>query len=158
MPDDPEQYMRRVKQTIVGLVLFSVVVYWPVIGIDAGEVDPSLAAVPVLAAFGIVVYDSGLIEEEEVEEIGLHEPGTAWRATTVGKAARDGDLPINPGGGLKARGHPLGATGVSQLIELVWQLRGDLRDSRQVPGATTGFAINVAGFGNNGVCTILEAI
>lgn len=98
-----------------------------------------------------------VLELLELEELGFYDRGTAWRATVEGETRLDGALPVNPGGGLKARGHPLGATGVSQLVELVWQLRGTLPDTRQVPDATHGFAINVAGFGNNSVCTILEA-
>ncbi|MCD2201704.1 thiolase family protein [Halobacterium sp. KA-4] len=98
-----------------------------------------------------------VLELLELEEIGFFERGTAWEATMRGETARDGAFPVNPGGGLKARGHPLGATGLSQVVELVWQLRGDLRGDRQVAGAETGFAVNVAGFGNNSVCTLLEA-
>ena len=97
-----------------------------------------------------------ILEWLELEELGFFEDGTAWEATVSGETRRDGSLPVNPGGGLKARGHPLGATGISQIVELVWQLRGDLPDSRQVRDASTGFAINVAGFGNNSVCTLLE--
>lgn len=98
-----------------------------------------------------------ILELLELEELGLYERGTAWKATLDGETALDGELPVNPGGGLKARGHPLGATGLSQVIELVWQLRGELPGDRLVPGAAVGLAINVAGFGNNSVCTILEA-
>lgn len=98
-----------------------------------------------------------VLELIELEELGFYEPGTAWEATMDGETALDGSLPVNPGGGLKARGHPLGATGVSQIVELVWQLRGDLPDERRVDGAARGLAINVAGFGNNSVCTMLEA-
>ncbi|WP_394351403.1 thiolase family protein [Halobaculum saliterrae] len=98
-----------------------------------------------------------VLELIELEELGFYEPGTAWEATMDGETAMDGALPVNPGGGLKARGHPLGATGVSQIVELVWQLRGDLPDERRVDGATRGIAVNVAGFGNNSVCTMLEA-
>lgn len=97
-----------------------------------------------------------IFEWLELEELGFFETGTAWRATVEGETRRDGSLPVNPGGGLKARGHPLGATGISQLVELVWQLRGDVADSRQVENPSTGFAINVAGFGNNSICTLLE--
>jgi acetyl-CoA C-acetyltransferase/acetyl-CoA acyltransferase len=97
-----------------------------------------------------------ILEWLELEELGFFEAGTAWEATVAGETRRDGSLPVNPGGGLKARGHPLGATGISQIVELVWQLRGGLPDSRQVRDASTGFAINVAGFGNNSVCTLLE--
>ncbi|WP_247004220.1 thiolase C-terminal domain-containing protein [Halosolutus gelatinilyticus] len=98
-----------------------------------------------------------VLELLELEELGFYDRGAAWEATLEGETRLDGELPVNPGGGLKARGHPLGATGVSQLVELTWQLRGDLPDERQVPGAETGFAINVAGFGNNSVCTLLQA-
>lgn len=98
-----------------------------------------------------------VLELLELEELGFYDRGTAWEATLEGETRLDGVLPVNPGGGLKARGHPLGATGISQLVELTWQLRGDLPDERQVPDTATGFAINVAGFGNNSVCTILEA-
>ena len=98
-----------------------------------------------------------VLELIELEELGFYETGTAWEATLDGDTALDGGLPVNPGGGLKARGHPLGATGLSQIVELVWQLRGDLPETRGVDGAETGFAINVAGFGNNSVCTVLRA-
>jgi len=53
-----------------------------------------------------------------------------------------------------SKGHPLGATGVSQIIELVRQLRGEA-EGRQVEGAKTGLAVNFGGFGNNVVATIL---
>lgn len=96
-----------------------------------------------------------VLELLELEELGFYDAGEAWHAAMDGETALDGELPVNPGGGLKARGHPLGATGVSQLVELVWQLRGDA-DGRQVD-CETGFAVNVAGFGNNAVCSILEA-
>jgi len=98
-----------------------------------------------------------VLELLELEELGFYETGTAWRETLDGNTRLDGDVAVNPGGGLKARGHPIGATGVSQLVELTWQLRGDLPPERQVPAAETGFAINVGGFGNNSVCTVVEA-
>lgn len=98
-----------------------------------------------------------VLEWLEMEELGLAPEGEAWRLTRDGQTDLDGDLPVNPGGGLKARGHPLGATGISQVVELVWQLRGDLPDERSVERATRGLAVNVAGFGNNAICTLLEA-
>ena len=67
---------------------------------------------------------------------------------------RGGKIPINTSGGLKAKGHPLGATGVSQLVELVCQLRGE-GGERQVPEAHVGLAVNFGGFGNNVVATVL---
>ncbi|PGF13994.1 acetyl-CoA acyltransferase [Natrinema sp. CBA1119] len=97
-----------------------------------------------------------ILELLELEELGFYDPGDAWRATADGETAIDGRLPVNPGGGLKARGHPLGATGVAQIIELTWQLRGDAPEERRVESPRTGLALNVAGFGNNAVCTILQ--
>lgn len=97
-----------------------------------------------------------VLELLELEELGFYDPGTAWKAVLNGETTLDGDLPVNPGGGLKARGHPLGATGVAQIVELTWQLRNDA-GKRQIAEAQTGLAVNVAGFGNNSICTILES-
>lgn len=103
------------------------------------------------------IHDAfSILEWLELEELGFYDTGTAWKATTTGETERGGALPVNPGGGLKARGHPLGATGVAQLVELYWQLTGTA-ESRQITNAETGIALNVAGFGNNAVCTLLEA-
>ncbi|GAB7011630.1 thiolase C-terminal domain-containing protein [Halorubrum trueperi] len=116
------------------------------------------------AGFGANAIDVACIHDAftvlewlEMEELGLAPEGKAWRLTRDGETEIDGELPVNPGGGLKARGHPLGATGISQVVELVWQLRGDLPDDRAVERANRGLAVNVAGFGNNAVCTLLEA-
>lgn len=98
-----------------------------------------------------------ILEWLEMEELGFADQGEAWRLTRDGRTEIGGDLAVNPGGGLKARGHPLGATGISQLVELVWQLRGDVPADRAVDSPRYGLAINVAGFGNNSVCTIVEA-
>lgn len=97
-----------------------------------------------------------ILEWLEMEELGLATSGEAWQLTRDGVTAVDGKIPINPGGGLKARGHPLGATGLSQIIELVWQLRGDVPEQRMVDTPQRGLALNVAGFGNNSVCTLLK--
>ncbi len=103
------------------------------------------------------IHDAfSILEWLEVEELGLAERGKAWQLTVDGTTNRDGSLPINPGGGLKARGHPLGGTGISQIIELVWQLRGDAPNNRAVGDVNCGLAVNVAGFGNNSVCTVLK--
>ena len=95
-----------------------------------------------------------VLELLELEELGFYDAGEAWQATMNGETKRDGLLPVNPGGGLKARGHPLGATGVAQIVEAVWHLRGEAT-GRQVD-CETALALNVAGFGNNAVCSILE--
>ena len=95
-----------------------------------------------------------ILEIEESEEVGLFPRGTGHLAAREGKTEIHGEMPINTSGGLKAKGHPLGATGVSQIVELVKQLRGEAGE-RQVPGAKTALAINFGGFGNNVVATVL---
>ena len=95
-----------------------------------------------------------ILEIEESEEAGLFPRGQGHIAARNGDTKIGGKLPINTSGGLKAQGHPLGATGVSQIIELVRQLRGEA-EGRQVEGAKTGLAVNFGGFGNNVVATIV---
>ena len=95
-----------------------------------------------------------ILEIEESEEVGLFPRGTGHLAAREGKTEIHGEMPINTSGGMKAKGHPLGATGVSQIVELVKQLRGEAGE-RQVPGAKTALAINFGGFGNNVVATVL---
>ena len=90
----------------------------------------------------------------EYEAMGLAPEGQGARAIREGWTQKDGRLPVNPSGGLKAKGHPVGATGVSQIVELVLQLRGEA-DKRQVRNARNGFTLNFGGFGNNVVATIL---
>ncbi len=63
---------------------------------------------------------------------------------------------VNPSGGLKGCGHPVGATGVKQIVELVEQLRGNA-GKRQVPGAAIGLAHNVGGSGATAVIHILKS-
>ncbi|MFW9997509.1 MAG: acetyl-CoA acetyltransferase [Candidatus Odinarchaeota archaeon] len=99
-----------------------------------------------------------ILELAELEAAGFFERGTAHLAVRKGETELTGRLPVNPSGGLKARGHPVGATGVAQLCELVWQLRNEAGE-RQVPGnPMNGFAVNFGGFGNNVVATILSRI
>lgn len=101
------------------------------------------------------LHDAFLILEiAESEECGLFPKGQGHIAARNGDTAIGGKLPINTSGGLKAKGHPLGATGVSQVVELVHQVRGEA-DGRQVEGAKTGLAVNFGGFGNNVVATII---
>jgi acetyl-CoA C-acetyltransferase len=90
-----------------------------------------------------------------LEDLGLIPPGKAGRATLDGETALDGRLPINPSGGLKARGHPLAATGVAQLVECVWQLRGSA-EGRQVANASRALAHSIGGLATNNWVTLLE--
>lgn len=96
-----------------------------------------------------------ILEIAQSEDAGFFRKGEGAKALEEGKTALDGDLPINPSGGLKARGHPIGATGVAQVVELVWQLR-DEAGKRQVRGAEHAYCCNFGGFGNNVVAHILE--
>ena len=95
-----------------------------------------------------------ILELAESEETGIFPRGTGHLAAREGKTKVGGQIPINTSGGLKAKGHPLGATGVSQIVELVKQLRGEAT-GRQVEGAKVGLAVNFGGFGNNVVSTVL---
>ena len=72
-----------------------------------------------------------------------------------GQAYYDGKIHVNPCGGLKACGHPVGATGVKQIMEIVHQLRGDA-GKRQVDGATVGLSHNVGGTGATVVVNVFS--
>ena len=80
-----------------------------------------------------------------IEELGLCEPGKGAALIDEGATALGGRLPVNPSGGLESRGHPVAATGLAQIVELTWQLRGDAGD-RQVPNARVAVAENAGGF------------
>ncbi|KZL91646.1 thiolase C-terminal domain-containing protein [Clostridium magnum] len=95
-----------------------------------------------------------ILEIVESEEVGFFKRGEGHIAARNGDTKIGGKIPINTSGGLKAKGHPLGATGVSQVVEIVRQLRGEAA-GRQVEGAKAGLAVNFGGFGNNVVATIL---
>ena len=95
-----------------------------------------------------------ILEIVESEEVGFFKRGEGHIAARNGETKIGGKIPINTSGGLKAKGHPLGATGISQVVEIVKQLRGEAT-GRQVVGAKAGLAVNFGGFGNNVVATIL---
>ena len=96
-----------------------------------------------------------ILEAVQSEDIGFFDKGEGAKAAHEGQTEIGSKIPINPSGGLKARGHPLGATGVAQVVELVWQLRGEA-GKRQVEGAQTGITCNFGGFGNNIVSILVE--
>jgi acetyl-CoA C-acetyltransferase len=96
-----------------------------------------------------------ILEIAESEEAGFFPKGEGHLALARGETQIGGRLPINASGGLKAKGHPVGATGVSQIVELVFQLRWEAGE-RQVKDAQHGFACNFGGFGNNVVATVLS--
>lgn len=90
------------------------------------------------------------------EDVGFFAPGHGARAADAGETARTGPQPINTSGGLKAKGHPVGATGTAQVIEIWKQLRGGA-GARQLPGdIRLGLTHNVGGAGQTCVVHIFE--
>jgi acetyl-CoA C-acetyltransferase len=90
------------------------------------------------------------------EDLGFVEKGNGGPFAAAGCSAIDGRLPINTSGGLKSKGHPVGATGVGQICDLTMQIRGDAGD-RQVRRHRVGLAQNLGGSGATCVVTILGA-
>jgi len=99
-----------------------------------------------------------ILEIAESEHVGFFKKGEGGPAAAAGKTRLGGQLPINVSGGLKARGHPVGATGVAQVVDIVFQLRHELPKNRQVKNARHGFTINFGGFGNNVTSFVLKRI
>ncbi len=91
------------------------------------------------------------------ESLGFCERGKGGPAVEAGETALEGRIPINPSGGLKSKGHPVGATGVAQVVEITEQLRGDA-GGRQVKNARVALAQNMGGSGGSCVVHILEAM
>ena len=92
-----------------------------------------------------------------IEDLGFVKKGDGGKAIDNKITTLDGKIPVNPSGGLKAKGHPVGATGVAQIAEIVLQLRGEA-DKRQVKGAKIGLTHNVGAGGASCVVSILEAM
>ncbi len=92
----------------------------------------------------------------EYEELGFTEKGKGGKLIEEGATNLDGEFPSNPSGGLKAKGHPVGATGIAQIYELYLQLRNEA-DQRQVKGAKIGLAQNMGGSGLTHYVHILKA-
>jgi acetyl-CoA C-acetyltransferase len=92
-----------------------------------------------------------------IEDLGFIKKGKGGKAIDDEITTLDGQIPVNPSGGLKAKGHPVGATGVAQIAEIVLQLRGEA-DKRQVKDAKIGLTHNVGAGGASCVVNILEAM
>lgn len=101
-----------------------------------GPQDMSVAEVHDASAFAEIL---------QAENLGFCESGQGGALAESGATALGGRIPINPSGGLESKGHPIGATGLGQIYELVTQLRGEAGD-RQVPGARFAIAENGGGF------------
>ncbi|MCO8246107.1 MULTISPECIES: thiolase domain-containing protein [unclassified Haladaptatus] len=116
-------------------------------GIDASDVDVA------------EVHDCFTIAEVlALEALDFYAPGEGIGAAKRGETTRDGDRPINLSGGLKAKGHPVGATGASQLAEMTRILRGDHPNSDAVPDAKVGVAHNAGGTVASATVHVLEVV
>ncbi len=106
----------------------------------------------------IEVHDCFSIAEIIVtESLGLFKPGKGAKAAADGVTALDGKIPVNTSGGLKAKGHPVGATGIGQVVEIVKQLRGEAENGRQIKGnPKVGMAQNMGGSGASAAVHIME--
>jgi acetyl-CoA C-acetyltransferase len=102
------------------------------------------------------VHDCFTIAEIMVlEALGIAEPGKGGQATESGLTSLHGKFPVNTSGGLKSKGHPVGATGVAQIHEVVTQLRG-IAGKRQVKDAKVALTQNMGGSGASSICHVLE--
>lgn len=125
---------------------------------------PRRAWAKALAEAGMSVTDLDLVETHdcftiaeliEYEAMGLAAPGEGYRVVREGITRKDGALPVNASGGLKAKGHPIGATGVSQHIMACLQLTGEAEDM-QIAGATRAGVFNMGGTAVANFVSILE--
>jgi acetyl-CoA C-acetyltransferase len=123
-----------------------------------------LAAKKAYAMAGKTPQDINLVEVHDcftiaeicvIEALGLVEKGKGGQAVESGLTALQGKIPVNTSGGLKAKGHPVGATGVAQAIEITKQLREDA-GPRQVKGARVGMTQNMGGSGGSSIVHIFE--
>jgi acetyl-CoA C-acetyltransferase len=92
-----------------------------------------------------------------MEDMGFAERGMAWKEALAGTFDLDGELPVNPDGGLKSFGHPIGASGLRMLFECWLQLRGEAPPERQIDnGKTLGLTHNLGG--RPGACVSFVSI
>ncbi|MFN7320461.1 MAG: acetyl-CoA acetyltransferase [Methylobacterium sp.] len=115
---------------------------------------------------GITLDDLDLVETHdcftmaemiEYEAMGLARPGEGWKVVREGVTSRGGRLPVNLSGGLKSRGHPIGATGVSQHVMAAMQLCGEAGEM-QLPGAGLAGVLNMGGAAVANYVSILERL
>lgn len=128
-----------------------------------GKPMTAAAARQVYEASGLGIEDVDVVELHDCfsinelltyEALGMCGDGAAGELVESGATTYGGRWVVNPSGGLISKGHPLGATGLAQAAELVWQLRGEA-GPRQVPGAGVGLAHNI-GLGGAAVVTLLR--
>jgi len=93
----------------------------------------------------------------DTEDLGFFEKGQGVQGVRDGQTKRDGEIPINPSGGLKSKGHPIGATGVGQVVEVFEQLTGKA-DERTVKGAKIGLTHNFGATGASCAVHIFQSV
>jgi len=104
---------------------------------------------------GIETHDCFTTSEYmAIDHFGITAPGESWKAVEEGWLEIDGRHPINPSGGLIGAGHPVGATGVRQLLDATWQVTGQAGDY-QVEGARNFQTLNIGGSGTTSVSFIV---
>jgi len=102
------------------------------------------------------VHDCFTIAEiMAIEDLGFFKKGEGGKVSEEGRTALNAEISVNTSGGLKACGHPVGATGVKQAVEITWQLRGEA-GKRQVNGAEIGLTHNVGGSGGTAVVNLYK--
>ena len=125
-----------------------------------------LAWAKALAEAAVTLDDLSLVETHdcftiaellEYEAMGLAEPGQGGRVIREGITAKDGRLPVNPSGGLKSKGHPIGATGVSMHVMAAQHLTNDAGEM-QIPGATMAGVFNMGGAAVTNYVSIMERV
>jgi acetyl-CoA C-acetyltransferase len=133
---------------------------------DLGRFESAArAAACAFAGAGMKARDVDVIEIHDafspfelinLEDMGFCTPGTAWRALEDGDFAIGGRMAVNPSGGMKARGHPIGVCGLASLVEMHAQLTGTA-GARQHPGARLGVIQSAGGVSRDGYAFVLEA-
>ncbi|MXR51208.1 thiolase domain-containing protein [Halovenus sp. WSH3] len=127
--------------------------------VEAGETAYEDAGIEPSDVDVAEVHDCFTIAEVlALESLGFYEPGEAITAARDGETAIDGELPVNLSGGLKAKGHPVGATGCAQISELTKLLRGDHVNSDAVSDAEIGLTHNAGGTVASCVVHVLEEV
>ncbi|MDV2582232.1 thiolase C-terminal domain-containing protein [Alkalibacillus haloalkaliphilus] len=133
----------------------------------------NLLSIPAVGESGRLAYEKAGLGPEDIdvveihdcfsmteiissEELGFFNRGEGYLALEQGKTLPNGEKPINTSGGLLSKGHPIGATGISQLYQIVHQLRGTAPN--QVNGARIGLAQNLGGTGSYSTVHILERV
>lgn len=123
----------------------------------AGQMAYEMAGITPADVKAVEVHDCFTIAEiVATEDLGFFKPGDGWKAAEDGLTARGGSRPVNTSGGLKSKGHPVGASGVGQVIEIFHQLRGTAGGRQLLGSPNIGMTHNVGGTGQTCAVNIFE--